>query len=152
MITLNYKYEFISNSPDDTKEFGIILAKALNPGNVVGLNGELGSGKTVLVKGIAEALGIKDVITSPTFTFLNIYKGEMELYHYDWYRLYSEYDLETTGIDDVFKLKGLVVIEWADKYLSALPDDTEFIAIMYKEDDKRLIKFNNEEIWEKIKN
>ena len=88
---------------------------------IICLNGELGSGKTVFTKGIANALGIKESITSPTFTIIKEYEGELPLYHMDVYRLNG--NVEGTGIEEYFTKGGVVVIEWADTIQDILPEE-----------------------------
>ena len=88
---------------------------------IICLDGELGSGKTVFTKGIANALGIKESITSPTFTIIKEYDGELPLYHMDVYRLNGS--VEGTGIEEYFHKGGVVVIEWADMIHDILPEE-----------------------------
>ena len=91
------------------------------PNMIICLDGELGSGKTVFTKGIANALGIKESITSPTFTIIKEYEGELPLYHMDVYRLNG--NVEGTGIEEYFTKGGVVVIEWADTIKDILPEE-----------------------------
>ena len=98
------------------------------PNMIICLDGELGSGKTVFTKGIADAIGIKDTITSPTFSIIKEYDGELPLYHMDVYRLDGNTD--GVGIEEYFTKGGVVVIEWADTIKSILPD--EYLHIKFK--------------------
>ena len=91
------------------------------PNMIICLTGELGSGKTVFTKGIANALGIKDTITSPTFSIIKEYDGELPLYHMDVYRLDGKTD--GVGIEEYFTKGGVVVIEWAETISDVLPDE-----------------------------
>ena len=92
------------------------------PGMVICLDGELGSGKTVFVKGFAKSLGITEKITSPTFNLIKEYEsGELPLYHMDVYRL--EGKCETIGFDDYFKKEGICIIEWSDMICDCLPEE-----------------------------
>lgn len=115
----------------ETVRLGRLLAGMLLPGMVVALQGDLGSGKTTLVKGIAEGLlGINERdVTSPTFTILQEYAGTVPLYHVDAYRLDSARDLEAVGFDDYVDGSGVTVIEWAERISEAIPDDALRVSI-----------------------
>lgn len=111
---------FTLNSPKETFEYGKKLAAKLNGGDILLLSGELGAGKTSLVKGIAKGLGVKREITSPTFTLLNIYKIKnskiKNLVHIDTYRLKDEKELLEIGVEDYFgKSNTVCIIEWPEK-------------------------------------
>ena len=105
---------------------------------IIGLNGELGSGKTMFTKGIANALGIEETITSPTFTIIKEYEsGEMPLYHMDVYRLDGETD--GVGIEDYYKKGGIVVIEWANTIKHILPKERLDIKFVVTDENKRVL-------------
>lgn len=118
---------FISCSPADTQAFAKDYAKTLKPNDVVLLNGEMGAGKTVFVKGIAKALGIKDEVLSPTYAYMNDYSGK--LFHFDCYRLNGGGQAEALGLCDYFYAGGICVIEWAENILSALPENCKTVTI-----------------------
>lgn len=104
--------ELITRSEQETIDLGYKIGKLLEANSLIALNGDLASGKTVFTKGIGKALGIKEVINSPTFTILKIYEGDMTLYHIDAYRLYENpYDL---GFEEFLDAGGVMVIEWFD--------------------------------------
>lgn len=106
------------------------------PNMIICLNGEMGSGKTMFTKGLANALGIKEVITSPTYTIIKEYlEGEMPLYHMDVYRLDGEY--EGIGIEEYFNKNGIVVIEWANTIEAILPKERIDIKITASGENKR---------------
>lgn len=105
----------------DTIELAQNFESEKFPNMIICLDGELGSGKTVFTKGIANALGIKESITSPTFTIIKEYEGELPLYHMDVYRLNG--NVEGTGIEEYFTKGGVVVIEWADTIKDILPEE-----------------------------
>lgn len=111
----------------ETLIIGEAIGKSLKSGDIVALIGELGAGKTVLTKGIAKGLGIKDEPNSPTFVILNIYEAEIPLYHFDLYRISNIEELEGVGYKDYFFGDGVKVIEWADKIIDVLPQDTVII-------------------------
>ena len=108
-----------------------MLGEALKPGCVVGLIGELGAGKTCFIKGIAYGMnGIPESeVTSPTFTILQEYEGNIPFYHFDVYRLAGSRDLETIGLDDYIGGEGAAVIEWADRISGALPSECLLVSI-----------------------
>ena len=112
----------ISNSPEETIEFGRKLGSQLKGGEVVAICGPLGSGKTHLIKGIAAGAGAKDLrdVNSPTFVIVNEYAGRFDIYHIDAYRLNSISEFEMLGFDDFCYPESVVLIEWADKVESAL--------------------------------
>jgi tRNA threonylcarbamoyladenosine biosynthesis protein TsaE len=112
--------EFISNSYEDTFAFGREIGSSLRGGEVILLIGELGSGKTVLTKGIAEGIGIDETITSPSFTILNIYDGPLCLYHFDFYRIDDKGEIEDLLEDYIYLKDGIVVIEWGEKVIDLL--------------------------------
>jgi tRNA threonylcarbamoyladenosine biosynthesis protein TsaE len=117
------KSNYISNSADETIAIGESLAKTLEKGDVVSLVGELGSGKTVLTKGIAKGLGVKNpcYVNSPTFVVIKEYKGRLPLYHFDLYRLDHPSLLDSENYREHFYGEGVSVIEWADKIRPLLP-------------------------------
>jgi tRNA threonylcarbamoyladenosine biosynthesis protein TsaE len=114
--------DFISNSPDETIDFGQKLGSQLKGGEVVAICGPLGSGKTHLIKGIAAGAGAGDQkhINSPTFVIVNEYSGRLDIYHIDAYRLNSVSEFEMVGFDDFCYPRSVVLIEWADRVESAL--------------------------------
>lgn len=115
----------ISNSPEATEEIGFKIGKKLKAGDIVRLYGELGAGKTTMVKGIARALGIdrKD-ITSASFTIIAEYPGNPPFYHIDLYRTSAGADLDNTGIWDCIGSHSIAVIEWAEHAEDELPVDS----------------------------
>lgn len=115
-------YKYTSRSIYDTMELAENIESEKFPGMVICLDGELGSGKTVFVKGFAKSLGITENITSPTFNLIKEYEsGELPLYHMDVYRL--EGKCETIGFDDYFKKEGICIIEWSDMICDCLPEE-----------------------------
>lgn len=120
-MVIEMEYKFTSKNEMDTIELAQNFESEKFPNMIICLNGELGSGKTVFTKGIANALGIKESITSPTFTIIKEYDGELPLYHMDVYRLNG--NVEGTGIEEYFTKGGVVVIEWADTIQDILPEE-----------------------------
>jgi len=139
-------FEFITQSSADTIAVGRKLAGILKPPQLLLLRGDLGTGKTTLVKGIAQALDAAEPeeVTSPTFTLIHEYDGSREgkpvkLYHLDVYRLESERQLETLGLDDLLTPDSLVVVEWGEKFKSIKKRATGEIAISTEGGDARKI-------------
>lgn len=115
--------DVIVSSPRETKELGVKLGNFLRPGDVISLNGSLGSGKTYFVKGIGIGLGIaEELVTSPTFKLINQYEGILPLYHFDVYRIKPE-EIEDLGYEDYFYGKGVSIIEWGNNVIDYLPED-----------------------------
>lgn len=111
-----------SHSPEETFALGKQLAESVSPGDILTLTGDLGTGKTVFVKGFAEGLGIREPVTSPTFTILCEYTtGRFPLYHFDVYRIEDEDEMYAVGLDEYVNGEGVCLIEWAEKISDMLP-------------------------------
>ena len=124
----------ILKNEDDTRALGMRIADALEPGDVVALIGDLGTGKTALTKYIARGLGITEEINSPTFTIVKEYKsGRIPLYHFDVYRLGSGDELLDIGAEEMLDGDGACVIEWADIVADVLPEASLAIRLEYGE-------------------
>jgi tRNA threonylcarbamoyladenosine biosynthesis protein TsaE len=139
-------HEFTTQSGAGTVEVGRKLAALLNPPQLLLLRGELGAGKTTLVKGVAQALDAADPdeVTSPTFTLIHEYHGArdgkpVKLYHLDVYRLEGERQLETLGLDELLTPDALVLVEWGEKFKSIRKRATGEIAISSEGGDARRI-------------
>lgn len=128
-----------TTSAGETKAFGRKLAKGLKPHSVIALTGELGAGKTTLIQGIAEGLGIKDYVTSPSFTLINEYSGQRPLYHIDLYRLEDIESIKELGIEEYFEKDGIIIIEWAERMKDLLPPNTKNIEIKVIDENTRNI-------------
>ncbi len=122
IIGLIMGLDVISNSPEETIKIGRKIGSQLKGGEIIGLCGALGSGKTHLIKGIAAGAGAGDSrqVNSPTFVIVNEYSGRVNIYHIDAYRLNSIAEFEMLGFDDYCRPQSVVLIEWADKVESAL--------------------------------
>ncbi|MBI2438131.1 MAG: tRNA (adenosine(37)-N6)-threonylcarbamoyltransferase complex ATPase subunit type 1 TsaE [Lentisphaerae bacterium] len=127
-------HKVISKSPEETRTLAGDLARELKscgaldrPGAVLALHGELGSGKTCFVQGLAQALGIRQAVTSPTFTMVNEYQGECPLIHVDLYRIHTAEELLSIDLEDYFDSGGITVIEWAERAGAWLPANTRHI-------------------------
>lgn len=113
--------EFITHSAAETRRLARQLLKELPARAVLALHGDLGSGKTCFVQGLAGALGIRQPVTSPTFTLVHEYKGKRRLVHADLYRIRSEDDALSLGLEEYFDTDGVVAIEWAERIAGLLP-------------------------------
>lgn len=122
--------QFISASEEETIAFGRRFAQNLKKGDIVALQGELGTGKTHLVKGIAQGFGIDEArVQSPTFALINEYPGDFPLYHFDFYRMESVDEALEIGAEEYFYGDGVCVIEWPERIASILPPETIWIEL-----------------------
>ena len=111
-------------------KLGQKIGEKICPSSVIALDGDLGAGKTLLTRGIAEGLGVTTPVSSPTFTIVNEYDGgRLRMYHFDTYRLSDSYDFEAAGLDEYFGYDGLCVIEWSNIIDDILPPGTLRIRI-----------------------
>jgi len=132
--------KYISKSPDDTKEIGFKLGKLLRAGDVVGLFGELGSGKTTLVKGLAKAFGIEERdIMSASFTIISEYDTTPPFLHIDLYRIERDSELDEVGFWDHMLGDGIAVIEWADRAGKNVPEEMIKIRLKFLSEEIREI-------------
>lgn len=133
---------FISNSPAETEAIGRQLAEHIDVGAVLALKGELGSGKTLFVKGVVAGLGSSADVTSPTFTIAHEYRGgRLPVYHFDFFRLEDSQSLAPLGLDDYFFGDGLSVVEWADRFPEFIPEQARRILFEIKSETQRAITF-----------
>lgn len=133
-------YRFTSRSEEDTLELAQNIESEKFPNMVICLEGELGSGKTVFVKGFASALGIDENVTSPTFNLVKEYlDGEMPLFHMDVYRL--EGACENVGFDEYFERGGVSIVEWSDLICNCLPEERLDIKFKVIDENTRVLIF-----------
>lgn len=126
--------DLISTSVEQTQRFAYRLGQLLQPGDIVCLQGELGTGKTAFVRGLARAVGVPDAVTSPTFTLMNEYRGRgqrVPLFHIDVYRLNEPSEIESLGLDEYLFGNGVCAIEWADRIRSLLPEDCLWVSLQH---------------------
>lgn len=123
------------DSQEAMMAFGKALGKLLVAGDLIGLQGDLGAGKTTLTKAIAEGMGITDYITSPTFTIVNEYEGPLGLCHFDVYRLSDEREMEDIGYEEYFYGKRACVIEWANLIPGIMPEETLWVMLRLGTED-----------------
>lgn len=124
--------EYFSSSVENTKEIGRSIAKTLNKGKVVAFLGNLGAGKTSMIKGLVNEINStkEDEISSPTFTYLNIYPGPIDVFHFDLYRIKNEEQFLAMGFDEYFEKEGICLIEWSEKITSLLPPRTIVVHLL----------------------
>ena len=125
---------------EETEALGERLAKCLRAGAVVALYGDLGAGKTAFVRGMARGLGIRESVTSPTFTIVNEYPGDPALFHFDMYRLKSAEELYGIGWEDYLDRNGICVTEWSERIEEALPENAVRVTIQRLSDTERSIR------------
>ena len=114
-------------SPEDTLAWGATLAQSLREGNVIALCGQLGAGKTHVVKGLLDGLGSNEEVTSPTFSLVHEYqRARLPVFHFDFYRMERDADLLSIGWDEYLDQPGIVVVEWADLFPALLPDHAQW--------------------------
>ena len=131
---------FISNSVAATERFGREFAEKLKKSSVLGLKGDLGSGKTHFVKGLVLGLGSAVEVTSPTFTLVHEYRdARLPVYHFDFFRVENRRSAERLGLDDYFFGDGVSVIEWADKFPELLPADAIWVSFATRSENSREI-------------
>jgi len=131
-------FEVISRSPTQTRRIGMRLGEMLVPGDVIGLEGNLGAGKTTLVQGIASGWGSYDSVTSPTYVLVNVYRrlDRKQLFHLDAFRLTSPEEAIDLDIDAMLD-QGPLLVEWADRIEEALPEDFLWINMRFINDEQR---------------
>jgi len=137
VVVIIMEYKVTTRNEMETIEIAQNFESEKFPNMIICLNGELGSGKTIFTKGIANALGINEIITSPTFTIIKEYNGELPLYHMDVYRLDGNTD--GIGIEEYFTKGGVVIIEWADTIKDILPSERLDIKFKIIDENKRLL-------------
>ena len=130
-----------SLSAEETRRLGEKLARELRAGDVILLEGPLGAGKSELARGVARGLGVRETVTSPSFTILNAYdSGRVPLYHFDWYRLESAEELFEMGMEEYLGGDGIALVEWPGRCPEALPADFLMIEILPGEENERTLR------------
>lgn len=122
--------EYISDSADRTREIAAEFVKTLQGGDVICMYGDLGAGKTAFAQGLAKGLGIDEPITSPTFTIVNEYYGDLPFYHFDVYRIADSEEMYEVGYDEYVYGDGISVVEWAELISDILPENRYAVTIL----------------------
>jgi len=140
---LGYQNKLTTHSLEQTHQLGKKIGRGITAPMVIALSGELGSGKTAFVQGLASGLDVPDTyyVTSPTFTLINEYHGRLRLFHVDLYRLEKKFDLEEIGLDEILHSQGVVAIEWAEKMPLSFLDDYLAVVFSIIDDASREISF-----------
>ena len=129
-----------SRSAGETRRIGASLGRHLEPGDILLLCGDLGTGKTCLTQGIAKGLGITEYVRSPTFVLVSIHQGRLPLYHIDIYRLDQVAEVIDLGLEEYLAGDGVSVIEWADKALEVFPQSCLRVTLDYEGENERLLR------------
>ena len=145
---IKYKTE----SPEETIELASKIGAVLRKGDVIAYRGGLGAGKTTFTRGLAIGAGLEDEVTSPTFALINEYHGNLDIYHFDMYRIEGTDDLETTGFFDYPMDESVFVIEWSENISEILPENTIYIEIKRTGDESREIIIEGDERFADIRN
>lgn len=133
----------LSSSPDETIKIATGYAQSVNPGDVICLKGNLGAGKTQFVRGFVQGLGLSgDVVSSPTFTIINEYDGDLPVYHFDCYRLKDFKEAVEIGAEEYLYGEGVCIIEWPDRISELLPPSSKHVTFSIIGKNKREIIFH----------
>lgn len=124
----------------DTEKLGKIIAGILEEGSLLCLDGDLGAGKTTLTQFIAHEFGVKEYVTSPTFTIIKEYEGKLPFYHMDVYRIESEDDMYDLGYEEYIYSQGVTIIEWSNNIVNMLPENRINIYIQRGHGDTRILE------------
>ncbi|MGA1464252.1 MAG: tRNA (adenosine(37)-N6)-threonylcarbamoyltransferase complex ATPase subunit type 1 TsaE [Bacteroidetes bacterium] len=132
--------EIITHSEEETMKAGEQFAKTCKPGDIIGLKGQLGAGKTHFVKGFVRAFGLSSsTVTSPTFTLIQEYEGTLTIWHFDCYRVKDPKEILEIGAEEYFFDQGICIIEWPEKIQEILPQETRFVSLITQENRSRKI-------------
>ena len=136
--------DFFSRSPEQTRRVGMRLGAALQAGDVICLQGDLGAGKTTVVQGIAQGWGSVDSVSSPTFILVNVYRGadQTKLFHMDAYRLDSTAEAEELDLDSMLE-QGPLIIEWPERMQRLIPDERLWVQLEYIDEEEREMRFKS---------
>lgn len=135
--------EFLSHSPEQTRRVGVRLGELLQPGDLVCLAGDLGSGKTTLAQGIARGWGSLDAVTSPSFVLINEYRraDSATLFHFDAFRLSGVEEAVGLGLSDLFDNLGPVLVEWPERIAAVLPEERLWVSLRWVDEMRRGLHF-----------
>jgi tRNA threonylcarbamoyladenosine biosynthesis protein TsaE len=139
----SHTIEFFSRSPEQTRRIGMRLGGEIQAGDVICLQGDLGTGKTTFVQGLAQGWGSRDSVSSPTFIIVNVYRRENggQLFHLDTYRLDSVPEAEELDLDTMLT-EGALVVEWPERLGALVPDERLWINFDHTAEEQRQIRFN----------
>ena len=136
--------DFFSRSPEQTRRIGVRLGGALQAGDIICLQGDLGAGKTTFVQGIAQGWGSKDAVSSPTFILVNVYRRSdgRQLFHMDAYRLYSTTEAEELDLDTMIA-QGPLIVEWPERIDGLVPAENLWVKLEHVDEEEREMKFKS---------
>jgi tRNA threonylcarbamoyladenosine biosynthesis protein TsaE len=136
--------DFFSRSPEQTRRVGMRLGRALQPGDVICLQGDLGAGKTTFVQGVAQGWGSLDEVSSPTFILVNLYRRAdgAQLFHMDAYRLESAAEADELDLEAMLE-QGPLLIEWPERIQSLMPQDRIWVQLEYLSEEQRQMRFKS---------
>lgn len=136
--------DFFSRSPEQTRRIGVRLGGALQPGDIICLQGDLGAGKTTFVQGIAQGWGSRDSVSSPTFILVNVYRrGDAgQLFHMDAYRLDSTPEAEELDLDTMLA-QGPLIVEWPERINGLVPSENLWVKLEHVDEEEREMKFKS---------
>lgn len=137
------QFSWDTTSPEETIALAEKIGAKLRPGDIIAYRGDLGAGKTTFTRGLAAGMGIKELVTSPTFALVHDYEGK--LIHFDMYRIMDENELETTGFYDYPQDECVFAIEWSENIEAALPPQTMFLTLERTGDESRHITLQGDE-------
>jgi tRNA threonylcarbamoyladenosine biosynthesis protein TsaE len=140
-----FLFNSISSSPEETIAIGEKIAQMLQRGRVVALRGGLGVGKTYLTKGIARGLGVREEVTSPSYTIISEYQGKVPFYHIDAYRLRGDDDFSSLGGEELLYGTGISVIEWSERLPHSIPEDALIVELEIIAQGRRRIQVRSNE-------
>lgn len=145
-------YKYISNCAKNTIKIAEKFGKMLKAGDVIAFKGDLGAGKTTFTRGIVIGMGMPDEVTSPTYSIVNEYKGIINVYHFDMYRIQTADELEAVGFFDYPKEKSVFIIEWAENIMDFLPDNVITVRLLSIDENCREIEIDGDERFADIGN
>lgn len=148
---MEYIARINTESAEETIVLGRKIGRILKKGDFIAYTGDLGAGKTTITRGIAEGLGMKDDVTSPTFSIVNEYSGDIKLFHFDMYRIENENELEFTGFFDYSRDDGVFAVEWSENIRGALPPEAIKIDIKYTGENSRSITIRGDSRFENLR-
>jgi len=136
--------DFLSHSPEQTLRIGIRLGELIQPGDVICMAGDLGTGKTTIARGIARGWGSLDLVTSPTFVLINEYRraDAMRLYHFDAFRLSGSTDAVDIGLLELFEDHASILVEWPERVAEVIPDQRLWISLRWVDESRRGLHFD----------
>ncbi|MCK5646380.1 MAG: tRNA (adenosine(37)-N6)-threonylcarbamoyltransferase complex ATPase subunit type 1 TsaE [Anaerolineales bacterium] len=136
--------DFLSHSPEQTLRIGIRLGELIQPGDVICMAGDLGTGKTTIARGIARGWGSLDLVTSPTFVLINEYRraDAMRLYHFDAFRLSGSVEAIDIGLLELFEDRVSILVEWPERVAEVIPDERLWISLRWVDESRRGLHFD----------